>query len=139
MHRSDDESLEIISQCLRVAGFDYVPAYSVLRDTEDSGGAERLRWAARVIREIHGGIYRTAASLWISERSRWKHLPADPIPQRIVNIRDGKVQVDLMCMCFAHRPPVRAFRALCRARKRVHLSQKARVQPAISFTAGPGP
>ncbi len=86
------ESLDEISRCLREAGFDYIPAYSVLRDEQDYGGADGLRRVARAIREVHGGIYRTAAKLWTEQRGVWELFPADPIPRRVVRVRDGEVR-----------------------------------------------
>ncbi len=87
----DGESLDEISRCLREAGFDHVPAYSVLREEQDYGGADGLRRIARAIREVHGGIYRTAAKLWTEQRGAWEFFPADPIPRRVLRARDGEV------------------------------------------------
>ena len=86
------ESIDAISRCLREAGFDHVPAYSILRDEQDYGGVDGLRRVARAIREVHGGIYRTAAKLWTEQRGAWEYFPADPIPRRVLRARDGEVR-----------------------------------------------
>ena len=90
--QDEELSLERIRLCLVAAGFDHIPAYSVLRDAEDNGGADGLRRVARTIREDHGGIYRTAAKLWTLQRNHWQCFPTDPIPRRIRRIRDGEVR-----------------------------------------------
>jgi hypothetical protein len=111
--KDDDGSLDRIRLTLISAGFDHIPAYSVLRDAEDNGGAVGLRRTARVIREVHGGIYRTAAMLWARQPGFWEQFPADPIPRRVIRIRDGKVlcATKAICNCTSTRlfPPISTF------------------------------
>ena len=92
-------NLKELSNSIRSAGFDHLPAYSILRGAEDAGEGFGLRKAAHDIRELHGGIYRAAAKLWALEPEIWNHFPTDPIPRSVWSLKESKV---IIMICPTH-------------------------------------
>ena len=80
-----------ISSLLLGAGLNYLPTYSSLYGEQGKGTPE-LRNVAYAVRTEHGGIYRTAAMMWLNFGESWQHFPVDPIPRKIVSIDDGEVK-----------------------------------------------